>query len=91
MKENEFTEENFGILLQNLNDFEEDIWSLSHTAFALNFCVSEAMHCHQDEEGLEKMNHLSWLIDILLESLSDLSSSALIYLTRTLKYKPYIY
>lgn len=91
MKENEFTEENFGILLQNLNDFEEDIFSLGHISFALNFCVSELMHCHQDEEGLEKMNHLSWLIDILLESLSNFSASAFIYLTRTLKYKPYIH
>lgn len=43
MKENEFTEENFKLMRRNLQDFESDVWTLSHTAYCLEFCTLEMM------------------------------------------------
>lgn len=89
MKQNDFTEENFQLMRRNLQDFEDDVWALSHTAYCLNFCVMEAMHCHHDDAGIEKMNHLSWVIELMLESLLDLSDSTVLYLEHSLGYKLY--
>lgn len=89
MKENEFTEENFKLMRRNLQDFESDVWALSHTAYCLEFCTLEMMHCPHTEDGFEKSNHLQWIIEVLLSSLLDLSNSAVLYLNHSLKYSLY--
>lgn len=90
MKKNvDFTEENFDLLYKNINDFEDDFWSIQHFGFLLDLLFSEYVKLPLSSENDDKRNHLAFGIDLCLNSILDLHRGLYYFYMAMLHCKPY--